>query len=234
MDTLDNPLMWANFLLWSICTLLILICGGISLKLANQIKAEENFPQKKNLSTWGYFFTLLAISNILILVWRFVPLSNQAVDFIERIANSLFYVAVFVRVLDIEKRVLNRKRYYFSSFVAVSIGINLFVPPWFLKSISPWQVIFLILVTIGYSVFPVIYFYVSRKAVGEVRSNALKASAGAVFLALGYLFRPENVVAYQGISQFGDAFITSLYISAPIYIILGIVLIYLSFRKIKD
>ena len=230
METLNNPLIWANFILWIVGTALILIIGMIVFRLSQKTEIEQDEAQKKHLLTWGYFFLILVISNVLILLWRFAISNSFFLDILERCANALFYTACFIKVFDIEKRGMKKKRYFFSYIIGIIIILNLVVSPSLLKTISPLQIAFICIVTLGYSVFPIIYFLVSRQAMGEVRGNALKVSAGAIFLALGYLFRPENLVAYR-ITPFLNTVIDCFYITCPISIIIGILLIYESFRK---
>lgn len=237
MDSLTDPLMSANFTLWIVITVLILFIAFKAFRSTTIVtESTTDDSQKKTLRMWGYFFIILAISNILILTWRFAITDVLVSDIIERTANTLFYFACFMKVVDIEKGLIQAKwyrTYYFSAVMFITILINVFVSPAFLKVISAWQVAFLIMGTIGFSVFPIIYFYVSRKSTGKVRSNALKVSAGAVFLAIGYLFRPENVSAYYGLSPLIDLAINCFYITAPIVIVIGVVLIYDSFAKLE-
>ncbi len=230
MEAIDTPVMWAHFILWICTTELILFIAVIAFNLAKKRGESARDPQRRNLQIWGFFFLLLLISNILILTWRFAISDFLVADILERVANALFYFAIFIRVVDIEKRVLNRKIYYFSIILGIIVLINLFVAPSILKIISPWQVAFLVSVIIGYSVFPIVFFSLSRRSTGKIRTDAFKVSAGAIFLALGYLFRPENLEAYR-IYPFLNTIIDLFYISAPIVIIIGILLIYDSFRK---
>ncbi|MHA1275873.1 MAG: hypothetical protein ACTSQI_05335 [Candidatus Helarchaeota archaeon] len=239
MDSLLDPLMSANFTLWICITILILYIAIFSFRGARSLQTTIDQSQKKNLRRWGYFFLLLTISNILILTWRFAFSNGIITDILERSANALFYCACFIKVVDIEKSLIESDsfprytRYYFSSIVCITILINIIVPPRSLKIISPWQITFLLIVTIGYSVFPIIYFYVSRKSSGKVRFDALKVSIGAIFLALGYLFRPENLIAYYGMSNFIDTVINLFYLTAPIDIVVGVLLIFDSYRRLE-
>ena len=230
MEPLDNQLVWTNFLLLIEATLFSFIIALICFNKSKERGEKEGSGRDKNLAIWGYFFLILAFANILILLWRFAFTENIVVDIMERASNALFYFAVFIRVLDIEKRVFEKKRYYFSIILVAVVLINILVPPDFLKTISVWQVVFLVIVTVGYSVFPIIYFQLYRKSSGDIRSNALKVTVGACVLALGYLFRPENLVAYRT-TPLLNIVVDIFYITAPIAIIIGAFLMYDSFRK---
>jgi len=232
METLDNPLLWTNFILWISSTILALFVAMICF---NRSKRSEDI-QKRTFNTWTYFFVLLAVSNLLILVWRFAISDAFWVDILERTSNVLFYAAIFIKVNDIEKSVIQSgwyKRYYFSAISLIAIFVNAIVQPSILKIISVYQVVFLVLVTVSYAVFPIIYFYVAIKSSDRIRRGALQVCVGSIFLALGYLFRPENLEAYRVISPALNNLIDSLYIIAPVGIIFAIFLIYSSFKNIQ-
>jgi hypothetical protein len=232
METLDNPVLWTNFILWISNTALALLIATMCFNRSE--KSEDT--QRRTFKTWTFFFIFLAISNVLMLIWRFAISDALWVDILERTSNVLFYAACFIKVNDIEKSVIKSewyKRYYFSAISLIAIFVNAIVPPSTLKIISIYQVVFIGLVTASYAVFPIIYFYVALKSSDTIRRGALKVCVGAVFLALGYLFRPENLEAYRGISSVLNSIIDSFYITAPIAIFLAMFLIYSSFRNIE-
>ncbi len=234
-ETLDSPLLWTNFIFWICNTALIVWIGLRSFELVKEAGEDIDDSQKRSLQTWGYFFLILAISNVLILTWRFIVTDVYFINSLESTANALFYIACFIKVLTIERSLIESKwyqRFYFSFIICITIFINLIVPPSFLKIISPFQILFIVIITVGYSVFPISYFYVSRKSSGKVARSALKVSAGAIFLALGYLMGPSNLEAYR-LTPFLNMVIDIFYISAPIAIVIGTLLIYDSFRKIE-
>ena len=235
MDSLNSdPRMWANFILWICNTVLVLFIAMLSFKLAEFKEDKGDESEAKNLRIWGYFFVILALSQIANLIWRFAVSDALLIEILLRTAHTLFYVALFIRVLNIEKSLIELnwyKRYYFSAIVLISIIINIVTPTWVITEISLLQVILFAFVTLGFSVFPIIYFYVASKSSGTVRTNALKVSAGAVFLALGYLFNPQTLEGYRVIPGLGY-WIDWLYITAPVSIIIGALLIYDSYRKI--
>ena len=101
IETLDNPLLWTNLLLWICNTALVVWIGIRSFKLTQEKGANIDESQKRNLQTWGYFFLILAISNILILTWRFVVSDIYFVNSLDSTANALFYIACFIKVLTI-------------------------------------------------------------------------------------------------------------------------------------
>ncbi|MHA1274554.1 MAG: hypothetical protein ACTSQP_05370 [Promethearchaeota archaeon] len=194
---------------------------------------EESRFARVNIYTWIIFLMLIACANILTTIIQFYT-SNQAISgILERISIVLIYTAIFAKVIYIENS-LNRLEYYrghyFTIISIITILVFIFVDPEFLKKISPLQIILIFLIFIDYSLMPVLYFYLALKTTGQSRKDALKISAGSVFIGLGLLFRPLNLQGYYGITQLLDALINYTNITAPISIIIGFILIFNGFR----
>ncbi|MHA1145766.1 MAG: hypothetical protein ACTSRW_13585 [Candidatus Helarchaeota archaeon] len=231
---LSNPLLLVNFILW--CSNTILAFVVVSICFYKDVKREDlDDIEKRNLRTWSAFFLILITANVLTLIWRFLMADFLIINILERISNVLVISASFIKIIHVEK-VINKmkyyKGYYFTIILAIVIFILAFIDPNLLKVVSPFQTFFIAISFAGYSIFPIIYFYVSIKSSdNELRYNGLKVSAGAVFIGLGVVIRPQNLIGYVNIPPV-CYFIDWFYITAPISIIIGIILIYDSFRRI--
>ena len=217
-----------------ICTILALIISIISLRLSKKKKGEHDEAQRENLVIWFYFFLIIAIANMVHLTWRFGISNILLIEIFERTGNSLFYFACFIRVFKIEKSLIRLgwyRRYYFSSMVWITILINSIIPTTTLKEISYLQVLFLVLIALGYVMFPLIYLYVAKKSTGKARLDAFKVNRAAILFFFGYLFRPENLVKYGELSTIMGTLVNALFIVSPITIMIAALLIYDSFRK---
>ena len=177
-----------------------------------------------NLITWAIFFVIICVSNILKCVSLAFIINGQNADapiilILYRIRIVIIYTAFLVKILYLEY-VLKSQKFYkgyiFSIIISIIIIILILVDPSTLMEIGAFQIIFIILIFTGYSLLPILYFYLAIKTVGQSRKNALKVSAGAVLLGLGCLFRPENLGGYIGISDLLDILIGYTYITAPI------------------
>ncbi|MHA1338445.1 MAG: hypothetical protein ACTSRZ_01805 [Promethearchaeota archaeon] len=233
MSIQDNPLELTNFILWIANTIFLCFLAIISYKSTKSLEGKEEFYIKSR-QTWTYFFIIMFIMNIIMIIWKFFIKDQFIIDILERISNTLFYVAIFIKIQHIEKSI-NRlevyKGYYFSITLIIICGITALVDPDYYKYPGPFQVIAISIAIVGFAIFPIIYFLITLKSKGEIRVDAFMISAGAVFLALGYLFRPSNLVYYR-ITPTLNMLIDWLYITSPISIIIGSVLIFISFRKI--
>ncbi|NVM27325.1 MAG: hypothetical protein HWN65_00675 [Candidatus Helarchaeota archaeon] len=100
-----------------------------------------------------------------------------------------------------------------------------------LKDIGLLQILFLILIALGYVMFPLIYLYVAKKSTGKARLDAFKVNRAAILLFFGYLFRPENLIEYGKLSSLMETLVNALFIVSPITIVIAALLIYDSFRN---
>ncbi len=207
-------------------------------KEIDKIKEERRYVV--NLITWAFFFMLLAAVNIIhltraILIQMEVMTHSNFVIF-EKIEASLLYLAFFIKIIYIEYVINNLKfyrGYYFSIMFAVVYFFILFIDFEQIKTPGPLQILFIILLIIGYSIIPILYLFLAIKTVRESRKNATKVSFGMTFFGVGSMMGPSNLRGLYGISVFFDWFIDSTVVSGPIIVLIGLLLIYSSIHKKK-
>ncbi|MHA1275198.1 MAG: hypothetical protein ACTSQS_17480 [Promethearchaeota archaeon] len=226
----------------------VVLISMVILYILRKLYFKQGMKQHKeerinvyNLITWIIFFALLCLSNILKCISLAFIINGQNTEaliilILFRIRIVIIYTAFLVKILYLEYVLKTQKiykGYFFSIILSIVIVILILVDPAMLKTIGTSQIIFIILIFTGYSLLPILYFYLAIKTVGQSRKNALKVSAGAVFLGLGCLFRPENLGGYMGFSKLLDILIGYTYITAPIGMIISTLLIFDSFRERK-
>jgi hypothetical protein len=205
-------------------------------KEIEKIKEERRYVI--NLITWAIFFMLFAAVNIFHLIRanliQMGVMTPSIFPIFEKIEASLLYTAFFVKIIYIEYVINNLKFYrgYYSSimFAVVYIFI-LFIDLEQIKTPGPLQIVFLILLIIGYSIIPVLYLLLAIKTVRESRKNALKVSIGMTLFGVGSLMGPSNLRGLYGLSDFMDWFIDASVVSGPITVLVGLLLIYSSIHK---
>jgi len=74
-------------------------------------------------------------------------------------------------------------------------------------------------------------FFIFFKNTGTERSKTLKIIFGAISLGVVYLFKPEILEGYIGISEIIEPLIMLSNITVPILFIIGLLLIFDSYRK---
>ncbi|MFX0024382.1 MAG: hypothetical protein ACFE9S_18835 [Candidatus Hermodarchaeota archaeon] len=93
----------------------------------------------------------------------------------------------------------------------------------------PNIILILIFFSTTFSLFLV--FLVFCKNTGTTKRNTLKVIFGTVILGVGYLLKPETLDGYIGISEILEILINLSDIVVPILFIIGLLLIFESYRK---
>jgi len=214
----------------------------------NQLYIKKESREKKlekkqyiNLTTWGLFFLLITIANIILLIRALNelnnPLPSETYNVIEKTAILLIYSAFFTKILYLEYTLNDLKLYkgyYFS--IAFSI-VMIFIFLLDLESIKEpgvLQYIFLALLVFGYSIIPILYLYLAIKTVGQSRKDSFKVCVGSIMFALGSMAGPANLYGYYGFYDIIDLLIRYSMITGPLCVILATIIIFDSFRSKKE
>ena len=211
--------------------------------LLNRLYIKKEIEERKterthiiNLITWLLFFLILFISGIVKFTLVFSeasgPVSPEIANSLEKTAIALLYVAFFTKVVYLEY-IINKnkyfKGYYFSIMLLIVIIFVLFIDLESIKEIGTLQVIFIILLFLGYSIIPILYLFLAIKTVGKSRKTALKVSIGTATFGIGSLMGPANLKGFYNISELLDVFIDSTYIIGPIVVLIATLVIFSSF-----
>ena len=192
--------------------------------------------QKRNGFTWAIAFMFLGISNILNVLWRYAISEQFFIVATETIAVFCVNCALLLKIIHTEYQLKSyqmTKRYYFS-FVA--LGLTLFTTiftPELIRNNEGFAIVYLILLTAGASIFPIIFLYLAIKLEGSERKMAVKILIGTFLLLLGLLFQPHNVGPYLTIMGLPvDQWVLDvLLISSPVVMSIGMLIIYMSYTK---
>jgi len=208
-------------------------------KLRSKKKAEKTQKEKfyyLNELTWFYFLLFSCFASTLFIWYRFLINNLTLAYFVEKIYITLFYIALIVKVISLEL-IVNQlkiyKGYFFTLICAATIVMFLVIDTAELKKIGILLVIFAILLILGFSLLPILYFYLAMKTIGESRVKSIEISAGLVFYGLGLLFRPEMIGSFIGYSTLLNEFIDYTYITSPVAILIGLLLIFTSQLEIS-
>ncbi|GAB4322414.1 MAG: hypothetical protein Kow0069_27130 [Promethearchaeota archaeon] len=227
----DNLLERLNLVLWSVATTLTFIMALLSHATARSSALEPT--ERRGKLSWAAFFYTLTGADVLLVAWKYFVGDAILVSALERTSNAGFYVASLFKVADVEasiKRAGKWRGHPFSVALAAILVVVAVADPEVYKRPGGLQVLFGTLACVGFAIFPLVYFYVSLKARGAVRWDAFKISAGAVFVGLGYLFRPANAVYYR-VTPTLDLLVNWLNFTSPTSVIIGVVLVYLGSRR---
>jgi len=115
------------------------------------------------------------------------------------------------------------ERHYYAGIIPIIITLVLAF-----TNLSNIILIFIFFST-TFSLF--LIFFIFFKNTGTERSKTLKIIFGAICLGVGYLFKPEILEGYIGISEIIEPLIMLSNITVPILFIIGLLLIFDSYRK---
>jgi len=233
LDEFSDNIAVLDITLWIICIIITsIIIAYTSIKYVSKNKEWERY-QKENIITWIIFFSGINFSNIINLIWRYIIEDSQIDAILDSIGFMVLYAGIFVKILNIE-RGINRsgfyKGHYFSILFAIIIIFVIIVNPLTIKEVSPVQTFFLVLLLVGYMIFPGIFLYLGIKSTGSARINALMIFIGAFIIGAGLAGVPQNMEALLvGIPDF-ELWTTFYTILSPTFIIIGMSLIVIGYK----
>jgi len=224
---LDKPINQINLVLWLI-NLGILIYYSLFI-LIKYIKHRKDYEknQKNNVFTWGIYFYLSVIVGIEYIFWRFILEDNSLIILLSGNATLLVFSSVNISTWNVE-RGINRsglyKGYYFFPVCLITTFFS------FILAFYPigWLVIIdLILVYIGWSLLPLVFFYLAKKTVGGARMDSLKIAFGTLITLFGLALQSTTDNPSSGFNiAFPDLLELILMMTYPCILICGMTLIF--------
>jgi putative Mn2+ efflux pump MntP len=137
----------------------------------------------------------------------------------------MFYFPFWNKIIHLEKVMdkITYKRHYLGGLIPMVLILGL--------GFTNLSTLILILLFFITSFIPYLLFFIFLRNRGTNIKKTLKIIGGALFIGFGYIFRPEIIDNYTGISENLDFLINLTYFTAPILFILGTLFIFNSFRK---
>ncbi|MFX0144572.1 MAG: hypothetical protein ACFE9C_10885, partial [Candidatus Hodarchaeota archaeon] len=142
-----------------------------------------------------------------------------------RVRILIFFFPFWTKIIHLEK-IMNKityERHYYAGIIPLIITLILGF-----TNISNIILIFIFFCT-TFSLFLILFIF--YKNTGTKRSKTLKIIFGTIFLGMGYLFKPELLEGYIGISEILEILKLLSNIIVPILFIIGLLLIFDSYRK---
>jgi len=209
------------------------------LYIKKEIKSRETERGNiNNLITWALFFLLMGIGHLLKIIVSLHSINGTILESLESLLEKIDLIIIFsaflIKIIYLEHVIVKMnltKRYFFSIFFIIVIILMIFIDYDAITETGLIQVVFLSLFVIGYSILPFLYLYLAIKTSGINRINAFKVSIGTLLFGLFSLLQVDNLIGYYGESNFLNIWIETLYITGPLGVIIGSLLIFDSFRK---
>ncbi len=192
------------------------------LYISKKFSKEKNFHFYNDLFSWEMFFIFIGIENILKFLSLFISTNNGILNLFIRIRILILFFPFWNKIIHLEK-VMNKityERHYFAGIIPFFIVLVLGFTS--LTNLS------LIVIFICSTFLPFLVFFIFLKNTGTSRNLVIKIISGAISIVIGFLLRPEIINELVG---YPNTLLDYMNIVAPILTIMGILLIFDSFRK---
>ncbi len=192
------------------------------LYISKKFSKEKNFHFYNDLFSWEMFFIFIGIENVLKILSLFISTNNGILNLFIRIRILILFFPFWNKIIHLEK-VMNKityERHYFAGIIPFFIVLVLGFTS--LTNLS------LIVIFICSTFLPFLVFFIFLKNTGTSRNLVIKIISGAISIVIGFLLRPEIINELVG---YPNTLLDYMNIVAPILTIMGILLIFDSFRK---
>ena len=195
------------------------------LYISKQFTKERDFHFYNDLFSWEMFYFFIGTENIIKIFSVFFMTNSEISDLLLRIRIMILFFPFWNKIIHLEK-VMNKityKRHYFAGVIPFIIVI--------LLGFTSLPNLVLIMIFFGTSLIPYIILVIFLKNLEATTNKKIKKIFGVVFVGLGCIFRPEILTGYSVITVTTDLLINIATLTAPALLIIGVLLIFDSFRK---
>jgi len=195
------------------------------LYISKKFTKERDFHFYNDLFSWEMFYFFIGAENIIKILSVFISTNNEISGLLLRIRILILFFPFWNKIIHLEK-VMNKityERHYFAGVIPFILVI--------LLGFTNLPNFVLIMIFLGTSLIPYIILVIFLKNSDATKKRIVKIIFGAIFIGLGGIIRPEILPGYPVITGTADLFINITNITAPVSLIIGVLLIFDSFRK---
>ncbi len=212
-------------MLWTICIGITFTIGTYTVyRLKKTPKKDIRNLQIINVLTWGICFILFSFANIFYLIWEYFLIDRLWIAAFDNLSMLLLHLTVFVKILDTEYTINKHamyKGYYFSIILVVLILFSIILTPITVRMYQVYQIIYLVLLISGISIYVWLFLYIAWKTEGKERIMALRMIVFPVLLTLGIGLLPYNAIIYSPMKvPFGIYYIVPQIIIAAVTLLM--------------
>jgi hypothetical protein len=195
------------------------------LYISKKFSKEKDFHFYNDLFSWELFYLFIGIENIIKIVSLLLSSNSDISNLLLRISVLIFFFPFWTKIIHLEKVMdkITYERHYFASIIPLIMILVL--------GFTSLPDIIIILIFFFTTFIPFLIFFIFYKNTGTSRKKTLLIISGALLIVFGYIFRPEILDRYVGNSEILDLLIVMTNITAPISFIIGMLLIFASYRK---
>ncbi len=232
--SLEDPLSGIDITLWMITIILAFVFAIYTLFKIYIKESEMRELQKTNAITWAIAFIFFGISNILNTIWRYSIADAGLAVIVENVSVFFLNFAVLIKIFHTEYMIHKYgfyKRYYSTIASLCLVIFTSIVTPDMVREIFIFQVIYLVLLLAGVSIFPGIFLFLAFKLSGRERLMAIRILGGLLLLSMGMLLQPQNIETYASDINDFSAFSSIMLILCPILVSIAFISIFRSYKN---
>lgn len=175
---------------------------------------------------WMLYFTFMLIGNTLNIIWRLYILELYGaylagiIEYISLLFLNFGWLSM-IGYLDTRLKLL--KRPYFLYILLAVLPLSLIIR---FHSATILEMIYYILVAIGFSLQPILFFLTGFRAEGIVRINSIRLGFASILFGIGLLIQEQNIAPFfpQIINLFYNTLHIPYFMISPILITISMVL----------
>ena len=184
------------------------------LYISKKFTKERDFHFYNDLFSWEMFYFFIGIENILKILSAFISVNYEISHLLLRIRILFLFFPFWSKIIHLEK-VMNKityERHYFAGIIPLVMVL--------LLGFTNLPNFVLTMIFFGSSLIPFILLVIFLRNSEVTKKITFKVIFGAIFIGLGCIIRPETT----------DLLINITTITAPVSLIIGVLLIFDSFR----
>jgi len=192
------------------------------LYISKKFTKERDFHFYNDLFSWEMFYFFIGTENIIKILSVFFLTNSEILYLLLRIRILILFFPFWNKIIHLEE-VMNKityERHYFVGVIPFIIVI--------LLGFTNLPNIVLIMTFFGTSLIPYVILVIFLKRLEE---KTIEIIIGVIFVGLGCIIRPEILTGYSIINGTPDLLIFITTLTAPVLLIIGVLLIFDSFRK---
>jgi len=194
------------------------------LYISKKFTKERDFHFYNDLFSWEMFYFFIGTENIIKILSVFFLTNSEISDLLLRIRILILFFPFWNKIIHLEK-VMNKityERHYFAGVIPFIIVI--------LLGFTSLPNFVLIMIFFGTSLIPYIILVIFLKNLDATTKITIKINIGVIFVGLGCILRPEILTGYSVITGTTNLLINITNLTAPDSLMIGMLLIFDSFR----
>lgn len=208
-----------------ILSLIISISIIEKLYISKKFNKKDHFHFYNELFSWEIFFILLSISNSLQIISSVLLTDTIIAKFLLEISILIMYNNFWLKIIHTEKlmNLITYERHYFAGIIPIVIVLVIFI--------LNLEVSVLLLVFLATSLLPFLFVTLFLRNTGITLKKTAEICVGSFFFGSSLFLNPIFLKNLSRFIQIPISIINLMYIIVPLFLIIGTLIIFDTFRK---